>query len=77
MGEQLQTLAAGKLHEAVQVWVPPPEGQARVAPGMHSPCSPPQGPKSPNVPVTWLQMRVWVPHIPQARVAEPLQVRAA
>ena len=74
---QLHTLGAGKSHEARQVWVPPPEGQGRVAPGMQLPCSPMQGPNSPKTPVTALHTRVCVPHIPQERVGAPSQLRAA
>jgi hypothetical protein len=63
--------------ELLQVCVPPiPVGHARVIPGAHTP-SFMHGPKSPNVPVAWLQTRVCVPQLPHARVASPMHVRGA
>ena len=63
-GSQRQLLA--------QVWVPPVP-QSRVVPAAHSPWRR-QADHSDHWPVSVLQVRVWVPQLPQVWVASPWQL---
>jgi hypothetical protein len=57
--------------EVLQVCIPGPVMHMRVIPGAQTP-SFMHAPNSPNMPVAWLQTRVCVPQLPQARVGDPM-----